>query len=130
MKLYARLGGYFGGMPAKIRKNGAAEDADSDVRSYEKVVDIHTFRPAQVCQVAREAGFAEARFEADEFTSSFVGWITRTIENTLQEENITFRWRYWSYNTFLKLNRLDERIYPFVPSSWFYNMLLYARKAG
>jgi len=130
VKLYARLGGYFGGRPAKMRPNGGDGGEDEEVRSYEKVVDIHTFRPAQVCRVARAAGFAEARFEADEFTSSFVGWITRTIENTLADENITFRWRYCSYNTFLKLNRLDERIYPYVPSSWFYNMLLYARKAG
>ena len=130
VKLYSRLGGYFGGVPARLRDNGASDGEADDVRSYEKVVDIHTFRPARVCRVARQAGFAEARFEADEFTSSFVGWITRTIENTLEEGNITFRWRYWSYNTFLKLNRLDERIYPFVPSSWFYNMLLYARKAG
>jgi len=130
VKLYTRLGGYFGGVPAKLRNNGDADEGEAGVREYEKVVDIHTFRPARVCKVAREAGFAEARFEADEFTSSFVGWITRTIENTLDEENITFRWRYWSYTTFLKLNRLDERIYPYVPSSWFYNMLLYARKAG
>jgi len=86
--------------------------------------------PDLVVRVARDAGFEEVRFESDEFLSSFVGWITRTIENSLEEENITFRWRYWSYSTFLRLNRLDERIYPFVPSSWFYNMLLYARKQG
>jgi ubiquinone/menaquinone biosynthesis C-methylase UbiE len=129
LKAYVRLGGWFGGQPARLRDNGASGDAD-EIREFEKVVDIHTFKPAQVCRLARKAGFAEARFAADEFSSSFVGWITRTIENTLAEENITFRWRYWSYKTYIKLNRLDERIYPLVPSSWFYNMLLYARKSS
>lgn len=130
LKLYTRLGGFFGGVPAKLRPSGSPTDDDHEIREFERVVDIHTFWPARVCRVARSAGFEEARFESDEFLSSFVGWITRTIENTLDEENITFRWRYWSYNTFLKLNRLDERIYPYIPSSWFYNMLLYARKQG
>jgi ubiquinone/menaquinone biosynthesis C-methylase UbiE len=130
LKVYARLGGFFGGLPARLRNTGSQGDGDDEIREFEKVVDIHTFRPSKVCRVARSAGFEEARFESDEFLSSFVGWITRTIETTLDEENITFRWRYWSYHTFLRLNRLDERIYPFVPSSWFYNMLLYARKPG
>lgn len=131
MKAYVRMGGFFGGQRAKLRdhgSNGAGGDPD-EIQEFEKVVDIHTFRPAEVCKVARKAGFVEARFEADEFLSSFVGWITRTIENTLEEDNVTFRWRYWSYNTYLRLNRLDERIYPYVPSSWFYNMLLYARRS-
>jgi len=128
VKLYARLGGHFGGIPARVRPRGAPTDDDHEIREFEKVVDIHTFRPAKVCTVARAAGFEDVHFEADEFLSSFVGWMTRTVENKLEEDNITFRWRYWSYKTYLRLNRLDERIYPFVPSSWFYNMLLYARK--
>lgn len=130
MQLYAGLGGHFGGVPARLRPepepeaNGAREDA----REFEKIVDVHTFRPAEVCTVARAVGFSEARFETEELFSSFVGWVTRTIENRLSEENLTFRWRYWSYTTYLRLNKLDERIYPFLPSNWFYNMLLYLRK--
>lgn len=127
LRAYARLGGSFGGARARLRSPGSNGD-EGEVREYEQVVDIHTFSPAKVCRLARRAGFAEARFEADEFLSSFVGWITRTIENTLEDDNITLGWRYWSYNTYIKLNRLDEVIYPYIPSAWFYNMLLYARK--
>lgn len=128
LKAYASMGGFFGGRRARVRENASCGE-HSEIREFEKVVDIHTFWPASVCRQARDAGFAEVRYESEEFLASFVGWMTRTIENNLVEENITFRWRYWSYSTFLRLSRLDERIYPYLPSSLFYNMLLYARKA-
>jgi ubiquinone/menaquinone biosynthesis C-methylase UbiE len=125
---YARRGGYFGGMPARLREEPSGGDAEDGARRFEDVVDIHTFVPELVCEIARTVGFSEVRFECEELVSSFVGWITRTIDNTLSEDNLTFRWRYWSYNTYLKLSRFDERIYPYLPSSWFYNMLLYLKK--
>lgn len=125
---YAGMGGYFGGRPARLKRNHNGDEDDTGVADLESVVDIHVFKPAAVCRVARKAGFSEVRYESEELVSSFVGWMTRTIENSLDEENLTFRWRYWSYNTYKKLCRLDERIYPFVPSSWFYNMLLYLEK--
>jgi ubiquinone/menaquinone biosynthesis C-methylase UbiE len=127
IKTYARLGGRFGGSRAKLRPAEAPSDPQS-AKQYEHVVDIHTFKPAEVREMALAAGFAEARFESEELLSSFVGWVTRTIENTLSDENLTFAWRNWSYHTYLKLNDLDDRIYPYLPSSLFYNMLLYMRK--
>lgn len=126
LKIYTRLGGYFGGVPAKLREDEHGDD--DEIREYEQVVDIHTFRPAKVCRIAKSVGFEEARFEGEELFSSFVGWITRCVENQLSFENITFRWRYGAYTTYLKLNALDDRVYPYLPSSLFYNMLLYARK--
>lgn len=130
MRWYAGLGGHFGGLPARLRDETEPEPHgdDGDIREFENVVDVHTFKPAEVCRQARSVGFTEARFETEELLSSFVGWVTRTIENQLSEENLTFRWRFWSYNTYLRLNELDERIYPYLPSSLFYNMLLYLRK--
>ncbi len=130
LKAYARMGGFFGGVRARMKPAGRPGDGDDEIREFEKVVDIHTFRPAAVCRQARAVEFEEVRFEGEEFLCSFVGWITRTIENNLTEENITFRWRYWSYSTYLRLNRIDEMIYPYLPASLCYNMLLYARKPG
>jgi ubiquinone/menaquinone biosynthesis C-methylase UbiE len=126
LKVYTKMGGYFGGVKAKLREHSNGES--DEIREYEQVVDIHTFRPAKVCRVAKSVGFRDVRFEGEELLSSFVGWITRTVENQLSDENITFRWRYGSYTTYLKLNALDDRVYPYLPSSLFYNMLLYARK--
>lgn len=125
---YAAHGGYFGGIPARLREAAPGGDEDTGARGFEDVVDIHTFDPPEVCELARSVGFSEVRYESEELVSSFVGWITRTIDNKLAEENLTFRWRYWCYNTYLRLSRLDERIYRFLPASWFYNMLLYLRK--
>jgi ubiquinone/menaquinone biosynthesis C-methylase UbiE len=125
---YAARGGYFGGVPVRMREESSGRDEDNGARRFADVVDIHTFDPSEVCKLALSQGFSEVRFESEELLSSFVGWITRTIDNKLCEENLTFRWRYWSYNTYLRLSRLDERIYRFLPSSWFYNMLLYLRK--
>lgn len=127
IKTYARLGGRFGGVRARLRTQEFPAEVDS-TKQYEHVVDIHTFRPSEVRAIAGSAGFEEARYESEEFLSSFVGWVTRTIENTLADENLTFGWRNWSYHTYLKLNDLDEKIYPYLPSSLFYNMLLYLRK--
>lgn len=128
VKWYVDHGGYFGGVRARLKENADGGGEKDEVRELESVVDIHTFHPPAVCRTARSVGFEEVRYEGEELFSSFVGWITRTIENTLDEENLTFRWRYWSYNTYKRLCRLDERVYPYVPSSWFYNMLLYMRK--
>lgn len=128
VKLYVRLGGYFGGVRARMRPPVPLEEMDHEIQEFEKVVDIHTFWPTRVCRDARDAGFAEARCEGEELLSSFVGWMTRTIENSLSEDNLTFRWRNWSYHTYLKLNAIDEKVYPYLPSSLFYNMLLYLRK--
>lgn len=129
MRLYARMGGYFGGQKARLKPPMAPGEMDHEILEFENVVDIHTFKPAEVCRRARRAGFAEARYEGEEFLSSFVGWMTRTVENTLCEENLTFRWRNWSYHTYLKLYALDDRVYRYLPASWFYNMLLYLRKS-
>ncbi len=127
VRLYISMGGYFGGVPAQLKVHEANEETQR-IKQLESVVDIHTFNPSEVCRIAKSVGFRVARFEGEELISSFVGWITRTIENLLVEENLTFRWRYWSYNTYLKLSRLDEKLYPYLPSSWFYNMLLYLEK--
>ena len=128
IRTYVSLGGYFGGVKAVLRPPCPPGEMDHEIPEFVKVVDIHTCHPPEVCRMARSAGFAEARCEGEELLSSFVGWITRTIENTLSEDNLTFRWRNWSYRTYTRLNAIDERIYPYLPSSWFYNMLLFLRK--
>ena len=129
VRLYVRLGGRFGGKRAELRPPPVSPEVEG-VSRFEHVVDIHTFKPGEVCKVACSVGFAEARFESEELLSSFVGWITRTVENTLSDENLTYEWRNWSYHTYLRLNALDEKIYPYIPSSLFYNMLLYLKKPG
>ncbi|MBN2168231.1 MAG: methyltransferase domain-containing protein [Actinobacteria bacterium] len=118
-----------GGKAVKLRRNEAEKSEPVPGQEYENVVDVHTFDPEKICELARSEGFCEVRFEAEELLSSFVGWITRTVQNMLSEENVTDGFRLWSYHTYLSLSALDEILYRYVPSSWFYNMLLFARKA-
>ena len=127
LNFYVAHGGYFGGLPARPREEGRGDQGEP-ARDLENLVDVHTFRPSEVVEVAGGVGYSEARYHGEELLSSFVGWVTRTVENTLSEENLTFRWRMWSYRTHLKLAALDEKIYKYLPSSWFYNMLLYLKR--
>lgn len=122
------LGFKMNGRRMRKRSCGTVDESDLAGSEFEDVVDVHTFDPAEICGLAKSAGFCEVRYESEELLSSFVGWITRTAESILPDENVSYEFRLWSYNTFLKLSDLDERLYPFLPSSWFYNMLLYARK--
>lgn len=92
------------------------------------MVDIHTFHPRELCAMAREAGFREARFESEEFLSSFVGWIFRTVENSVSEDNISDRWRWGAYNTYKRVRSWDEKLYRYLPREWFYNLILCLRK--
>lgn len=126
---YTRAGGSFGGSKAKLREHPVA-DGENEAEGYEHIVDIHTFNPYRVCRQTRSAGFSEVRFEGEEFLSSFVGWMTRTVENTFSEENISWNWRVRAYNIYRRLSAADERLYRFVPAALCYNMLLFGRKPG
>ncbi|MDD5748899.1 MAG: methyltransferase domain-containing protein [Actinomycetota bacterium] len=128
LKLYTRLGGRFGGKKARLREEGTSDSPQSETKELETLVDIHTFKPREVAKIAIAAGFEDVRYECEELLSAFVGWITRTIDNSLSEENLTVAWRFWCYNTYVKLSKLDERIYAYLPSELFYNMLLYMEK--
>lgn len=128
VKLLRYSGIRLAGKRVRLRPYEEEEVSESKGREFENVVDVHTFDPKELCELAESVGFCEARFEAEELLCSFVGWITRTVQNMLSEENISDAFRLWSYNTYLKLSAIDESIYRFLPSSWFYNMLLFARK--
>ncbi|MBN1288712.1 MAG: class I SAM-dependent methyltransferase [Actinobacteria bacterium] len=117
-----------GGSRVRLRRSEMEPHVTVPGREYENIVDVHTFEPETICDLARAEGFCEVRYEAEELLSSFVGWITRTVQNMLAEENVTDGFRLWSYHAYLRLSALDEVLYRYVPSSWFYNMLLFARK--
>lgn len=129
VRLYARLGWHLGGSKAKLKAEPAELDEHGrEIQQYEHVVDVHTFWPPRVARAARSVGFCDVRCEGEELLSSFVGWMTRTVENNLAEENISMRWRFGAYHAYLRLHRADEFIYPYLPAFVFYNMLLYGRK--
>lgn len=104
-----------------------ATDEERLLRDLEFEVDLHTFDPPEVTRWAREAGFVRARVETEELISSLVGWAVRTIEAEAALGLLGERWALWAYRTYLRLSRLDERLYPFLPKPLFYNLLLAAQ---
>jgi ubiquinone/menaquinone biosynthesis C-methylase UbiE len=131
IKAYARCGGRLGKRRVELRRNfpsSSQEAEDHELQELEHVVDIHNFRPRELCDRARRAGFSKARFESEELLSSFIGWMIRTVENTVSEKNITDRWRWGAYNTYKRARSWDRKLYGKVPRDWFYNLILYLEK--
>ncbi len=91
-------------------------------------MDIHNFRPCQLCDIAGGAGFSEVRYDTEELVSSALGWCIRTIEGCVDEENITDRWRLGAYRIYKIARRIDDVLYRFWPREHFYNMIIYLRK--
>lgn len=129
IKTYARLGGKLGNRKIDFRDYGGSDSPkDHELQELEQIVDIHNFRSKELCDIARKAGFSEVRFESEELICSFIGWMIRTVETSVSEENITDRWRWGAYNTYKRARALDMKLYPYLPRDWFYNLILYLEK--
>lgn len=125
IRWYARLGGRLGKRRVELRRYDAAgSPEDHELQELEFMVDIHNFRPRELCALAREVGFREVRYECEELCSSFIGWMIRTVEGSVSEENITDRWRWGAYNTYKRARALDRVLYRYLPRDWFYNLII------
>lgn len=130
IKAYARLGGRLGKKPVELRLYPAivSGEEDHELQELEHVVDIHVFRPNELREMARKAGFRVARYETEELAASILGWAIRTIESSVSESNITERWCWGAYNAYKRALKLDDLLYRFMPHDWFYNLVLYLEK--
>jgi ubiquinone/menaquinone biosynthesis C-methylase UbiE len=130
IRTYAHLGGRLGKKPVKLREYPAivSNEDDHELQELEHLVDIHNFRPRELCELARKAGFRESRYETEEFLSSYLGWVFRTVEGSVSEDNISDRWKWGAYRNYLRVRKLDKVLYRFLPHEWFYNLVLYLEK--
>jgi ubiquinone/menaquinone biosynthesis C-methylase UbiE len=129
IKTYARAGGRLGKRRIELRDYTPCSNSDDhELQELEHVVDIHNFRAKELCAIASKAGFSEVRFESEELICSFIGWMIRTVEGSVSEENITDRWRWGAYNTYKRARAMDMKLYPYLPRDWFYNLILYLEK--
>ncbi len=111
------------------RRDGGDAHDDADVAALEWQVDLHTFRPRAVEEMARAAGFADVRTTTEDLTAAWLGWAVRTIEGSAGEGVCGTRWSFWAYHNYLRLQRLDELLWSrVVPKDLFYNLILHARK--
>jgi ubiquinone/menaquinone biosynthesis C-methylase UbiE len=129
LNTYARCGGRLGKKPIELRDYDASENpGDHELQELEYMVDIHNFKPRELCALASAAGFSRVRFESEELISSFIGWMIRTVEGSVSEDNITDRWRWGAYNTYKRVRSWDIKLYPYLPRGWFYNLIVYLEK--
>jgi ubiquinone/menaquinone biosynthesis C-methylase UbiE len=108
------------------RDHHAGELAD---RRLEALVDIRTFRPAELARLARAAGFARVVVRGEELLANWFGWTSRVLEATAAPSEIPWRWRRFACSGYLALQAVDRRLLePLLPAGLFYNLMLCAQR--
>jgi ubiquinone/menaquinone biosynthesis C-methylase UbiE len=98
---------------------------EQEAAALEGEVDLHTFEPAELEALARDAGFVDVRCETEELTANWFGWLTRTVQGLLRPGVLPERYPYVAYWVWRRLFAFDERVAKrFVPRGVFYNAVL------
>lgn len=88
-------------------------------------VDVHEFRPRDLEEIVRDAGFADVRTRTDELTASWFGWWTRTMEGMVGMRHLPSGYPLAAYRVWKALYALDERVAKhLVPDEAFYNCVV------
>lgn len=96
----------------------------------EQLVDIHTFTPGALAELAAGAGFLDVRVAGEELTANVFGWFNRALEASAAPDEVPMLWRQYAFRGYLALQQLDRRVLePLLPTGLFYNLLLSARRA-
>jgi ubiquinone/menaquinone biosynthesis C-methylase UbiE len=103
-------------------------DESSRAAALEAVVDIHTFVPAELEQMAGRAGAVDVRVATSELLASWFGWPVRTFECAVPKEKLGPRWAFFAYNGWQRLSAIDARLEGRVPRGMFYNAEITGRK--
>jgi ubiquinone/menaquinone biosynthesis C-methylase UbiE len=107
------------------RRPQAELDESSRAAALEAIVDIHTFDPAALETLAREAGAADVRVVTEEFTAAMFGWPVRTFEAAVPPGRLGLGWAMFAYRSWLRLSWLDAHVLArVVPRAWFYNAVV------
>jgi SAM-dependent methyltransferase len=98
--------------------------------ALEREVDVHAFRPSDLEDFARGAGFANVHVQGEELLANMHGWTMRTLEAGAVPDEIPWGWRSFAFRSYLLLQKVDSRLLePHLPAQLFYNLLVSARKA-
>jgi SAM-dependent methyltransferase len=107
------------------RRPQAELDESSRAAALEAVVDVHTFDPGRLEDIARRAGAQDVRAVTEEFTAAMLGWPVRTFEAAVPPGKLGMRWAMFAYRGWQRLSWLDRTVLAkIVPRGWFYNALI------
>ncbi|HVD28839.1 MAG TPA: class I SAM-dependent methyltransferase [Mycobacteriales bacterium] len=99
-------------------------DESSQAAALEAVVDLHTFRPAELRRKAIAAGAVDVEVRTEELTAAWFGWPVRTFECAVPPGKLGWDWAMFAYRGWQRLSALDRRLARVVPAGLFYNALL------
>jgi len=107
------------------RRPQAELDESSRAAALEAVVDIHTFQPAELERMARNAGAIDARAVTDEFAAALLGWPVRTFEAAVPPGKLGWGWARFAFGGWKALSWVDHRLLSRVlPREVFYNVAI------
>jgi ubiquinone/menaquinone biosynthesis C-methylase UbiE len=113
---------------AEWRRPQVELDESSRAAALEAVVDIHTFVPDELEELARAQGATDVRVATSELLASWFGWPVRTFECAVPKDKLGMRWANFALRGWQRLSRLDERLEGIVPRGLFYNAEITGRK--
>jgi SAM-dependent methyltransferase len=100
-------------------------DDSSRAAELEAVVDLHTFAPARLRELAVRAGAVEVEVRTEELLAAWFGWPVRTFECAVPKEKLRWGWATFAYHTWQRLSTVDSRVLSrVVPAGLFYNALV------
>ncbi|HEX7321374.1 MAG TPA: class I SAM-dependent methyltransferase [Mycobacterium sp.] len=107
------------------RRSQAELDENSRAAALEWVVDLHTFEPRDLEQMAADAGAVQVRTVSEEFTAAMLGWPVRTFEATVPPGKLGWNWARFAFRSWTTLSWMDANVWRWVvPKGWFYNLLV------
>ena len=118
-------------MRATLKENGSdpVPAADRTYGELEGLVDVHTFTPGELGELARRAGLADVRVAGEELLANVYGWFLRRLESDVDPASVPAAWHRFAFRSYLTLQRLDGRLLePRLPASLFYNLMVSGRK--
>jgi ubiquinone/menaquinone biosynthesis C-methylase UbiE len=113
---------------AQWRRPQVELDESSRAAALEAVVDIHTFVPDELEQLARDQGAVDVRVATSELFASWFGWPVRTFECAVPKDKLGYHWANFALHGWQRLSRVDERLEGIVPRGLFYNAEIAGRK--
>jgi SAM-dependent methyltransferase len=96
-------------------------DESSRAAALEAVVDLHTFAPATLERIARDAGAEGVRVATSELLASWFGWPVRTFECAVPREKLGLHWANFALRGWTRLMAVDRVLEHVVPQGLFYN---------
>ncbi|KQU30612.1 MULTISPECIES: class I SAM-dependent methyltransferase [Nocardiaceae] len=104
-------------------------DESSRAAALEAVVDLHTFDPTELENIAVAAGADDVQAKTEEFAAALLGWPVRTFEAAVPAEKLGWGWARFAFNGWKSLSWLDENVlHHVVPRGYFYNVMITGTK--